>query len=283
MSEIAGILGYLDDARYFSALSDTIKHEFNRKFFNSRTSLYGTDETYQTYQLLALKGNLVPEEHRENVFKTIVDDIKMRNNHLNTGIIGTKYLWPILAEGGQSDLAFTVATQTSYPGYGYWINNGSTTFPETWEGKNSQNHQMFGSVVEYFFKYLAGIQSPMEGNTAKGYRSIHIEPDVPVKLNSVNASVETIAGTIVSDWEKTSDSFNHRISVPANSIATIALPVLDYKDITVWEGNSKIWEKNSFITGVPGIIKVVKEEDRLVVSIESGKYIFVVKGKSSVD
>jgi alpha-L-rhamnosidase len=127
LSKIAEELGYTTDAQSFRALSDTIKQNFNRKFFNSETALYGTDETYQTYQLLALIGDVVPEGYREKVFQTIVDDIKMRDDHLNTGIIGTKYLWPVLVEGGENELAYRVATKTTWPSFGYWIENNSTT------------------------------------------------------------------------------------------------------------------------------------------------------------
>src|SRR5690606_20483879 len=122
-------------------------------------------------------------------------------------------------------LAFRIATQTDYPSYGYWINNGSTTLLEEWDGAHSHNHQMFGSVVEYFYKYLAGIQSPMEGNTAQGYDEIYVRPYVPEKLQFVNASVETVKGKVSSNWKKEEEAFIHEISIPANATATIALPL----------------------------------------------------------
>ena len=84
MTQIAELLGFDDDASNFRALSDTIKQEFNKKFFNPETALYGTDETYQTYQLLALKGVMVHEGYRDKVVETIIDDIKNRDYHLNT-------------------------------------------------------------------------------------------------------------------------------------------------------------------------------------------------------
>ena len=225
LSKIAGILGHSEDANYYRALADTVKQNFNRKFFDPETALYGTEETYQTYQLLALVGDLVPEGYREKVFQTVVDDIKERGNHLNTGIIGTKYLWPVLVMGGENELAYRVATQTTYPSFGYWINNNSTTLIEKWSGEHSHNHQMFGSITEYFYKFLAGIQSPMEGNTEKGYQNIHIEPYVPKELKYVNATVETVAGTVVSNWKQEPDSFAHQVSIPANTTATLAIPL----------------------------------------------------------
>ncbi len=288
MSKIAGELGYVEDSEYFGALSDTIRQAFNRKFFNPETALYGTEETYQTYQILALVGDLVPEEYREKVFQTIVKDIKTRGDHLNTGIIGTKYLWPLLVQaspsaslwrprGGENELAYRVATQTTYPGYSYWINNGSTTLLEEWSGENSHNHQMFGSVTEYFYKFLAGIQSPMEGNTTRGYKNILIKPYVPEKLKFAKASLETVTGTVSSYWEKRNGGFVHEVTIPANATATIALPLLDFKNATVLEGDTKIWNDNRFVQGVDGIYDAKKKDDRLVIKAGSGKYHFRIK------
>lgn len=276
MSKIAEKLGNSEDAKEFSALSDTIKNEFNKKFFNSETFLYGTDKTYQTYQLLALFGDLVPKENRKDVLNTIVKDVNMRDGHLNTGIIGTKYLWPTLVKENYSDLAFEVATKTAYPSFGYWLNNGSTTLLEKWSGENSHNHQMFGAIVEYFYKYLAGIQSPMEGNTSIGYKNIYISPQIPTNLKSVNASLETVVGTVVSNWKKDKNSFLLNVSVPANSAATIVLPVFNFQNVIVHEGVSKIWENNAFVKGDLGILGAKAEDNTIVVKIGSGDYEFKI-------
>jgi len=278
MSEIARVLGYPQDARYYLALSDTIKRAFNQKFFDPYTCLYGTKETYQTYQLLALVGNLAPEGSRARVFQSIVDDIRQRGNHLNTGIIGTKYLWPVLVEGNESDLAFEVATQTTYPGYGYWFKNGCTTLLEEWNGDNSHNHQMFGSIVEYFYKYLAGIQSPLEGHTTLGYQHVYLRPYVPERLNAVKATQTTVAGTITSDWKKDQDSFQYTVSIPANTTATVVLPASGLKNILVLEGDSVIWQNGKPGNKVPGISEVKAGTGQIIVSIGSGTYHFVLKG-----
>lgn len=279
LSKIAALLENTDDARRFAALSDTIKQEFNKKFFNPETSLYGTDNTYQTYQLLALHGDVVPSEYRDEVLKTIVDDIHARNGHLHTGIIGTKYLWPVLVQGNQADLAFQVATRKTYPSYGYWIANNSTTFVEHWDGRGSHNHQMFGSVVEYFYKYLAGIQSPMEGKTKKGYRQIYLRPSVPVGLTSVEASQETVAGQVISSWTKLEGSFEYDVTLPSNTAGMVVLPAFDFKNLKLKEGGTVIWEKGDYVKGVSGIQQVHMDADGLIVKLESGSYKFELTGR----
>lgn len=279
LSEIASLLGFEADATQFRVLSDTIREAFNRKFFNPETGLYGSNETYQTYQLIALAGNLVPEGYRDKVFKTITDDIRQREDHLNTGIIGTKYLWPVLVNGGENELAFRVATQTTYPGYGYWILNGSTTLLEEWSGAHSHNHQMFGSVSEYFYKFLAGIQSPMEGNTSKGYSHIFIKPYVPEKLQSASANLQTLRGAITSHWTRENGSFILNVAIPTNSKASVAIPVLQEGDFNVTEGTSVIWENNSFREGVTGVESMEREGNSMIIGIGSGEYQFKVTYK----
>ncbi len=276
-SKIAEELGYSEDQKYYRALSDTIKREFNRKFFNTETALYGTNEPYQTYQLLALVGNMVPKGYKEKVFQTIIDDIKARDNHLNTGIIGTKYLWPILVKNGENETAYKIATQTSYPGYGYWLKNGATTLLERWEGANSHNHQMFGSITEYFYKFLAGIQSPMEGKTTAGYKHIYLEPKVPKNLESASATVKTVAGEISVSWKKEATTFQYSVSIPANTTATIILPTFDFKDIIISEGESEIWHGNNFTEGVSGIKSVKAASGNIEIQISSGDYTFTMK------
>jgi alpha-L-rhamnosidase len=279
MSRIATLLGQNTDAGRYLALADTIKNELNKKFFNPNTNLYGADTVNQTCQLLALAGDVVPEGHSEQVFQTITDDIiNTRKGHLNTGIIGTKYLWPVMAHSGRSDLAYTVATQTTYPGYGFWIKNGATTLWEEWSGEYSQNHQMFGSVDEFFYKYLAGIRSPEDGTTTNGYKHIHIQPFVPDGLSFVSASLETAAGKIESHWQHKSGVFQLRVVIPANSDASVSIPFLGFKNITVMENGKKVWENGTFIPGNPGITNATIDKICLTFSTSSGTYEFKMSG-----
>ena len=139
---------------------------------------------------------------------------------------------------------------------------------------------MFGSIVEYFYKYLAGIQSPAEGKTSAGYKHIHLEPHVPEKLYSVTSSLETVAGKIAVSWKKETGSFLYKVSVPANTTASVILPVFDFQNITVTEGNSNIWADNKFIEGVPGIEDIKNESGHFEIVMGSGDYTFSLQTKN---
>jgi len=280
LSKIATVLTQLADAQRYRALADTIKTALNEKFFNPETNLYGSDTTYQTYQFLALSGDVVPDGHREAVLKTVIDDISItRNGHLHTGILGTKYLWPVLVHSGRSDLAYTVATKKTYPSYGYWIENGFTTLCETWAGRASHNHQMFGSVDEFFFKYLAGIHSPTDGTTSKGYKYIVIKPYIPEGLSYVNASVRTVAGTVVSEWQQQPGIIRMKVVIPANSDASINVPVMDLKNVTLKESGKIVWKDGEFISGIRGLKDARLDQSFLIITAGSGMYDFVLTGE----
>ncbi|MDR1718770.1 MAG: glycoside hydrolase family 78 protein [Dysgonamonadaceae bacterium] len=278
LSQIADVLGHPDEAGQYRALADTVKSEFIKQFFNPETGLFGMEnEVFQPYQLVALVGNLVPLEHRDAVLASITDDLKKRDNHLNTGIVGTKYLWPALVNGGYHDLAYSVAIQETYPSYGFWIRNNSTTLLEQWDGHNSHNHQMFGSITEYFYKYLAGIQSPVEGKTTNGYRHIHLQPYLPDSLESVRASLKTLSGEIVAGWEKKKGGYRYAVTVPANTTATVALPVTDAKRTTITERGNLIWKDGQYQKGVNGVREARIAEDRIEITFGSGNYAIEVR------
>jgi len=277
MSKIAGILGKTSDADSYKALSDTIKEVYIRKFFNDTTYLYGSEKVFQTYQILPLVGNLVPEGYSEKVFKTLVDDLHKKDDHLATGIIGTKYLWPLLLNGKEDELAFSIVNQTTFPSYGYWLKNGETTLLEDWHAGSSHNHEMFGSVTEYFFKYLAGIQSPMEGNTSIAYSHIYLQPRIPDSLSFVNASVETVSGKIVSEWKKHGNTFMYHVNIPANTTATVILPTFAFDRFSVKEGNNYLWENNKTDQSSHGIRTIKKDGNNMEIEILSGDYNFTLK------
>ncbi|MCF8335913.1 MAG: glycoside hydrolase family 78 protein, partial [Bacteroidales bacterium] len=281
-SQIAKVLGKKEDVERYSALSDSIAEAYNQKFFNPNTNLYGTDSTYQTYQLLALSFGLVPENHREEVLQTVINDIReTRNGHLNTGIIGTKHLWSVLVNSGHSDLAYKVATQTTYPSYGFWLEKGATTLWEKWSGEASHNHQMFGSVDEFFYKYLAGLRAPTDKGTTRGYKHIRIKPLVPDNLSWVKASLETVNGKVASRWENQDESFKVQVTIPANTTGEVCIPLLKGEAIEISEGDETIWKNGTLSGEVPGIKSAEKEEKCISFSVTSGTYHFTMKGEQN--
>ncbi len=280
VSKIAALLGEKEDEARYAALADTVKNELNKKFFRPETNQYATDTTYQTYQLLALSSDIIPEGHRSGVLKVLTDDITQKHNgYLYTGIIGIKYSWPVLIHNGLGDIAWTAVNQTGFPSFGYWINKGATTLREMWDGRASYNHQMFGSVDEYFYKYLAGIWSPSDDKTSRGYKHIHIQPYIPENLKSAKASLNTVAGMVGSSWTQSPGKLSLMVVIPANSTADISIPASKFKNAVVTEGNKKVWENSAFVPGDEGVVNAQADNGLINFTIGSGTYKFNLSEK----
>ena len=122
------------------------------------------------------------------------------SGHLDTGIFGTSYLLEVLADNGEAETAYTIMNQTNYPGYGYMISQGATTLWECWEKENgSHNHPMFGSVVAWMFKYVAGLRADID---IPGFKNIIIRPCLFAELDFAKAFYESVRGHIGIRWER---------------------------------------------------------------------------------
>ena len=178
----------------------------------------------------------------------------------------------MLSEYGHVDEAYKIATQETYPGWGYMIANGATTLWERWEHEtggamNSHNHPMMGSVSSWFYKYLAGIQPDAKHPAFK--QSI-IKPYFPSELDWVSASYDTKYGEIKSSWEKNGSSIGMKIKVPANTSALIYFPVNGRN--AIFEGTKPIKRNNN--------IEFIKQEgDRMIYKVKSGAYSFSMSGE----
>jgi len=234
LSRMAKILGKSSDAEKYFELSEKIKEAFNERFL--KDGRYATGS--QTCNALPLFLDMVPEDKKKDVLKSLIEDIAvMHDGHLNTGIVGTRYLLDVLTKYGEVELAYRIASQDTYPSWGYMIREGATTVWERWEylsggGMNSHNHIMFGSVDAWFYKVLAGINVDPAG---PGFRKVIIRPHPVGDLKYVSASVRTVKGTISSSWSNLTGSLSLKVSLPTNTQAKVSVPKMGLENLTIKE------------------------------------------------
>jgi alpha-L-rhamnosidase len=178
---------------------------------------------------------------------------------------------------GHADVAYGLATQTTQPSWGYMIANGATTLWEFWGGGNqiSHNHPFLGSISEWFYEVLAGIDVDPAG---PGYKKIIIKPHVVGDLTWVQGSVDTIRGEVVSDWTHGGNSLTFNVTLPGNSTAKVHVPKMGLSNITVTEGGNTIWQSGAYVPGVTGITAGTENNDYVIFDVGSGLYNFVLNG-----
>ncbi len=277
---MAEALGYDAEIKTYKTLADKIRTAFHHKYFDSKTKNYANGT--QTANLLPLYLDIVPEEERGSVFGNLRSDVLYKNDtHLTTGIIGTKYLMEVLTQYQCTDLAYELATQTTYPSWGYMIANGATTLWELWQLKtgpsmNSHNHPMFGSVGAWLYQALAGITQP-EGYA--GFRNILIQPKMVRDLHYVSGTIHTPRGKIHCGWTRSDRSLSLDVIIPVNAQAEIHLPKSDWEGVTLTENGNQVYGGQKFLTGEPGIRMVEETKSDVIIRVGSGTYHFRLKGE----
>jgi len=281
LSKMAAALGNSADAESYAQRAVQIKDAFNKEFFDPKTGNYTTGT--QTANVLPLFLDMVPSDYRRAVAGNLANNILYEHNtHLTTGLAGLRYLMPVLTQNGHSDLAYDLATQTTYPSWGYMLASGATTVWELWQKKvgpsmNSQNHHMMGSVDGWFYEALGGINVDPDH---PGYRHIRIEPQVTRDLTSVSATVGSVRGNMTSSWSHEPGVITLQVDVPVNATASVSIPKEDQMtDITVHEGDRTVWEKGHFVVGTSGVTAGKLDGKRVVFEVGSGHYAFRVNGE----
>ncbi|WP_300603919.1 alpha-L-rhamnosidase [Niabella sp.] len=265
MERMAVITGRKEDAQSYATLARITAAAFQERFWNASTGGYGSNN--QACNAFALFLGMGNKAQQEQTLQNLVADVKAQGYHLTTGNICTKYLLEVLTERGQVDVAYKIATQTTYPGWGYMLEKGATTLWERWEyqtgsSMNSHNHPMMGSVGSWFYKYLLGI-IPDENNP--GFQRFIIKPYMPRGLESCAGSYHSVTGMINSRWKKGKDKIEMNVTVPANSVAEVFIPSVNGK-ITV-NGKSYTQNKN---------LKLLRTEAQWTVfEVASGDYEFM--------
>ncbi|WP_233843575.1 alpha-L-rhamnosidase [Dyella sp. 2HG41-7] len=223
MAQIERVLGDNEKARHFDAMAARIRNAFNRRFFDTTKGLYrgdGDDGIRQTHQLLALGFGLAPEAQRSRVADALVQAVHAHSDHLDTGALGTKLLLPVLTATGHADLAWIVATQTTFPSWGFWRANGATSLWEHWKlDARSRGHYFLGTIDDWLFGDVAGLR-PL----APGWRRIGIRPALTAWLNHAEADTLTPFGRAAVSWTHGAEGLQLDVDVPVGSTADVRIP-----------------------------------------------------------
>ncbi len=223
MAKTARLLNNTVDANRYAALANKIKAAFNKKYLNESTAIYGAG--LQTELSMPLYWGLVPENLKAKVAANLAKKVSESNNHIDVGLLGTKSILNALSENGYADLAYTVASQETYPSWGWWIVNGATTLYENWriDAKNdiSLNHIMFGEIGAWLYKALGGLKPDEQ---RPGFKNVMLRPNFVSGLNEFEARHTGPYGEIVSSWKRSGSSVFYDVVVPANSTATVHFP-----------------------------------------------------------
>lgn len=264
LSEISRILGKDNEGQAMNEWDKRIATSFNKEFFDEKSMTYHGDKPTgyrQSANVVPLEYGLVPNEMQAAVLDHLIRDIQSKGNRLGTGFIGTSALMDYLP-GQNPELAYILATQKKYPGWGYMVEQGANSMWESWDGYDSRNHIPFCLISGYFYKFLAGIQYDF---MEPGFKHIIINPSIVGDLAYVSAYHDSMYGRIKSNWKREDGKLTMNISIPVNTTATIHVPS---------ERGSEIRESGQPANKVKGVKYLGETNGKAIFQVGSGDYMF---------
>ncbi len=251
------MLGRADDEKKYRALYENLLSAMQREYITATGRM--VSET-QTAYVIALCFDIVPENFRQAFVERLSADVK-RRGHFMTGFLGTPFICFALTDNGRQSLTDLILRRDKYPSWLYPIRHGATTMWERWNSRlengdfnpgdmNSFNHCAYGSVAEWLYRRLAGIEE-----IEPGYRKIRICPVYSAgyydySRGTVTASdevspvymegIDRVKGTYESVYGEISAETDYkesvlRVKIPPNTTALVVTP--DGKEHEVGSGS----------------------------------------------
>ena len=224
------ILGYKEDANEYKNLYNKTLTSFRDEYI-TKTGRFVTET--QTSAVVLLHFELVEEKLKERVISILKSKLEKFNYHISTGFVGTPYILLALSNNKLHDLAARLILQEDYPGWLYEVKRGATTIWERWNGimedgeifnpaMNSFNHYAYGSIGEWLYTKVAGIDL-----LKPGYKEILIRPMIVPEFGAIKASYDCMYGQISVEYMVENDIFTIEVEIPCNTNAKIYLPTID--------------------------------------------------------
>ncbi len=230
VARMAVVLGRHADAEQCEGLARQIKEAFCERFVGADGRI---EADTQSAYALALRFDMLPPETQDKAAEHLIRLLEAYGGRPSTGIQATNRMMLELVRRGRQETAFELLMRRSVPSWGYMVDQGATTVWERWDGwvqgrgvadagMNSFNHYAFGAVGEWIWRHVVGIAPDPE---RPGYKHFSIRPRVGGGLTWARGEYDSIHGKIVSSWRFVGGRFELETRVPANTTATVYVPV----------------------------------------------------------
>ena len=256
--ELIGTLHYLQSARVMKVFANIMGEEENKKKYNQLASEL-TSKIKQEFWDKSVKGpinrqtlfasllyhKIIPKDQIESAKDSLLMALqKAPSQHLTTGIFGTPFALEAVSEYLSPQKTMNILNSRNYPGWGHMVDRGATTLWETWKESDniySNSHPMFGSVTEWFYRWLGGIRPDPQ---YPGFKRFYIKPFLPRELDSVYTTYNAPTGKIVSRWVKEKEGHRYQFTVPMGSIAQVVLTKKTREKIIILKGQENLANLN---------------------------------------
>lgn len=212
---LANICGRKEDSEYCKAFATRLKESIRTNLVDLHSGVVVGE--CETSQAMAIYYGVVEGEEKEKAFAKLLKYIQAENNHLDTGVLGARVIFHVLAENGYADLAYAMIVEPTPPSYGYWLGKGYTALAEDfWTDEQqicSKNHHFWGDISAFFIKRICGINYNPNGDD---FSYVALKPHFISALNHAEAYHDSPKGKIEVKWQKEGGMVAFTVKIPEN-------------------------------------------------------------------
>jgi alpha-L-rhamnosidase len=258
-----------DDANKlkYETLAEKLKNQVKAEFWDQpRKEKINRQTLFSTL----LYHGIVPEEEMDAARDSLIKAVQNGPaSHFNTGIFGTKYILETTSEHIDPNAVYDIVNSTIYPGWGFMIDNGATTIWETWKESDntySNCHPMFGTITEWFYRWLGGIRPDPDH---PGFKEFVLAPSTPEGLDYVDCIYHSPFGQIRSTWKKMpSGDIQYKMTIPEGSMANVQIPLNQTQKVLLQKEGSHLASEK------------IDGEETGRFKLEAGAYLIAVSSKN---
>jgi len=271
MAEMAVALGKTEDAAEYVAWTEKIRAAFGKQFVKEDGTVTGD---IQASYALALGFDLIasPELQRKASARLVQTVEAFHNGHISTGVRAAHALLEALSRHGHHDLAYRLVMQSSYPSYGYMVDQGATTVWERWDGfisgrgyRSDLSHSESLLFGQWIIENIIGLRVD---STQPGFKHFRIAPKPAKDLDWVKGSYDSVRGTIAVEWKRVGGGITLNCTVPPNTTAEVWIPAGRVDAVT---------ERGRPLAMAKGVMFLRMSEGHAVCTVVSGSYQFEAK------
>lgn len=154
-------------------------------------------------------------DDKEDVTRRLVKKVREADGHLLCGIFGAKFVLRTLTENGRFDVAYEIASQRDYPGWGYMALNGDGS-PFGSIGAASSRATITCSRIS-----APGISRLWPGinidDDCPGFKHVLLTPHIPEDIHNLTAWHDTPLGRLTVQWNEK----ELKVEMPEGMTATL--------------------------------------------------------------
>jgi alpha-L-rhamnosidase len=262
LQDLAVSLGRTDEVRRCGERLATLRPLVHKTFYRPEKGAYLYSN--QSSLAMALYARIPPPQLRAAIMAQLENEIVVgKNGHLDTGLLGTFILLDLLIHENRNDLIALMMGQTTYPGWGYLINEvGLKTWPETWSGWGSHVILVTATPGSWFFEGLGGLR-PDQAHP--GFKHFTLRPGLVKGVDWVKCGYRSPYGRIISNWKREDGKLTLAVTIPPNTTATVYIPA---------DNEGLVLESDHPAAEAVGVKFLRMENHHAVYAVGSGVYDF---------